>query len=267
MRRRSDNVELGALLFLVGAAVGAYGTLIGAGGGFLLMPLLLALFPLDRVAALTSLSLSVVALNAGSGSVAYATQRRIDYRLALTLALVTVPASALGALATQFISRRAFEAVFGTTLLVVGAILVHRPAPTLRQRVQAAGVQEPRNERFPLGLALSAAVGWLAGLLGIGGAPPQVVVLTHVMHIPASRAMPTVQFLVLLSALGAIGVHASIGGFVISPTKLIALGTGALLGAQVGAALSRRLSGPTLIRLLAGALLLVGVGLIAKALR
>lgn len=259
-------MELAALLFVVGAAVGGYGTLIGAGGGFLLVPLLLVLFPVDRVAALTSLSLSVVALNAGSGSVAYASQRRIDYRLALTLAVAAVPASMLGALATQFVPRRAFEAVFGTALLVIGAILVYRPAPTLRQRVQAAGRQQPRNERLPLGLALSAAVGWLAGLLGIGGAPPQVVVLTHVMHVPASRAMPTVQFLVLLSALGALGIHASVGGFAPSPTKLIALGAGALIGAQIGAALSRRLSGPALIRLLAAALLIIGGGLIAKAL-
>lgn len=260
-------MELAALLFVVGAAVGSYGTLIGAGGGFLLMPLLLVLFPVDRVAALTSLSLSVVALNAGSGSVAYASQRRIDYRLALTLAVVTVPASMLGALATQFIPRPAFEVLFGATLLIIGGILVYRPAPTLRQRAQAAGVQQPQNERFPLGLALSAAVGWLAGLLGIGGAPPQVVVLTHVMHVPASRAMPTVQFLVLLSALGAIGIHASIDGFRLAPTRLVAIGAGAVVGAQIGATLSRRLSGPTLIRLLAAALLLVGAGLIAKALR
>ncbi|MBI1733571.1 MAG: sulfite exporter TauE/SafE family protein [Candidatus Rokubacteria bacterium] len=257
-----------AFLFLIGATVGGYGTIIGAGGGFLLVPLLLAMFPAANVTMVTSLSLSVVAVNAFSGTLAYAYQRRIDYRLAVTLAAVTVPGAMLGAAVTGFIPRALFETVFGITLIVLAATLIHRP--TRGARVLASAAPEGKRidaRRFQLGLALSGAVGWLGGVLGIGGAPPQVVVLTHVMHVPVARAMPTVQFLVLFSALGAVAIHVGAGDFGASPMWTLWLGAGALAGAQVGAAISGRLSGAALVRLLAAALLAVGVGLLVKAAR
>jgi uncharacterized membrane protein YfcA len=249
----------------MGATVGGYGTLIGAGGGFLLVPLLLAMFPAEKVTVITSLSLAVVALNAFSGTVAYAFQQRIDYRLAATLAAVAVPGSMLGAAVTRFIPRTLFEALFGLTLLVLGGTLVHRPTRGTLPGPARAVDEAVGPRRFRIGLALSGAVGWLGGVLGIGGAPPQVVVLTHVMRVPVARAMPTVQFLVMFSALGAVAIHVADGGFEASPLWVVWLGAGALVGAQAGAALSGKLSGVTLIRLLAAALLVVGVGLLAKA--
>jgi uncharacterized membrane protein YfcA len=58
-------------LMALGFGVGAYGTLIGAGGGFVLMPLLLILYPKESPEILTSISLAVVFFNALSGSEAY----------------------------------------------------------------------------------------------------------------------------------------------------------------------------------------------------
>jgi hypothetical protein len=51
-------------LTLLGLAVGTFGTLIGAGGGFLLVPILLLMYPNDDPATITSVSLAVVFLNA-----------------------------------------------------------------------------------------------------------------------------------------------------------------------------------------------------------
>ncbi|MBD0278392.1 MAG: TSUP family transporter, partial [Flavisolibacter sp.] len=62
----------------IGFLVGCIGTLIGAGGGFILVPVLLLLFPGLRAEAITSISLGVVFLNAFSGTVAYARMKRID---------------------------------------------------------------------------------------------------------------------------------------------------------------------------------------------
>src|SRR5690554_3005168 len=70
-------------LVLVGLGVGVYGTIIGAGGGFLLVPLLLYLYPDLPPESVTALSLGVVFFNALSGTQAYARQRRIDYEAGL----------------------------------------------------------------------------------------------------------------------------------------------------------------------------------------
>src|SRR6266852_5237401 len=73
--------ELGAaILVALGLLIGSFGTFIGAGGGFLIVPLLLIGYQFSPPDAVGT-SLSVVFLNALSGSVAYARQRRIDFSL------------------------------------------------------------------------------------------------------------------------------------------------------------------------------------------
>jgi hypothetical protein len=76
------------LLWLVplGFFTGGYGTLIGAGGGFILVPALLFIYPGEAPETITSISLAVVFFNALSGTLAYARsgshrfQSGIDFR-------------------------------------------------------------------------------------------------------------------------------------------------------------------------------------------
>lgn len=67
----------------LGFIVGAYGTLVGAGGGSVLAPALLILQPQESPATITAISLAVVFFNAYSGTVAYMRMGRIDYRAAV----------------------------------------------------------------------------------------------------------------------------------------------------------------------------------------
>ena len=60
--------------------MGTFGTLVGAGGGFLLVPLLALLEPTLPTNDVTAMSLAVVAMNATSGAIAYARQRRLTFR-------------------------------------------------------------------------------------------------------------------------------------------------------------------------------------------
>lgn len=252
-------------LVLLGILVGSYGTIIGAGGGFLLVPALLALYPTESAASLTSLSLAIVALNASSGTLAYAWRRRIDYRLGLVLAAASVPGTMAGASLTRHVPRGVFDAAFGVILLLLGVFLLWRPA---REAMTGAdGVAVRRAPRAALAASLSAVIGWLSGVMGIGGSPFQVVVLTHVLRVSAATAMPTVQFMVLLSALGGVLIHAVPGQLGPDPVRFVVLGGGVLVGAQMGAALSERVSSGSLMRMLALALLSVSAHLILKAIR
>src|SRR5262245_6386232 len=115
---------LPALAYVVlGVIVGALGTLIGAGGGFVLIPVLLFLHPDEPASNLTAISLAVVFANSLSGTIAYARQRRVDWRAALMFSLAGLPGSILGAWVTRFIDRRLFDPLLGLTL-VTGAIAV-----------------------------------------------------------------------------------------------------------------------------------------------
>src|SRR4051812_31548501 len=111
----------------VGFIIGAYGTLIGAGGGFVLVPLLLLFYPHETPDTITSISLAVVFFNALSGSIAYARVRRIDYYSGATFALAAVPGAVFGALSTALIPRHFFDILIGLLMISGAAFLFWRP--------------------------------------------------------------------------------------------------------------------------------------------
>ena len=83
------------LLVSLGVVVGAYGTLIGSGGGFILVPVLIFLYPEESTGTITSISLAVVFVNALSGAIAYARQGKVQVGVATVFSLAALPGRSL----------------------------------------------------------------------------------------------------------------------------------------------------------------------------
>ncbi|MBI3948657.1 MAG: sulfite exporter TauE/SafE family protein [Armatimonadetes bacterium] len=267
------------LLLPLGVLVGALGTLIGAGGGFILVPLLLLLKPGESPETITSVSLAVVFFNALSGSLAYARMRRIDYRSGLLFAAATVPGAIAGALATSRIPRRAFDILFGCLMIALSFLLVARPEPergaaaptgpgvVTRRIVDRDGRAHEFSFRPSVGVLFSLGAGFLSSLLGIGGGVIHVPALVHVLSFPVHIATATSQFVLLVMALVGTGVHVADGTLSQGAGQTGILAAGVIAGAQLGAVLSRRLNGARIVRTLGTALGLVGVRILIAALR
>lgn len=267
------------LLVALGLALGALGTLIGAGGGFVLMPVLLLLYPHASPETITSISLAVVFFNALSGSWAYARMGRIDYKSGLLFAAATVPGAIIGALTTDYIPRRVFNAVFGVLMIAAAAYLFFhrldetRPIEERSKRHTAKNAVE-RNRTvhassydLRLGMWLSLFVGYVSSLLGIGGGIVHVPVLVRVLRFRVHIATATSHFILAIMALTGTIVHIAVGSFSHGGVhRTIYLAIGVLLGAQVGAALSARVHGMWIIRGLAVALAFVGIRILIMAL-
>ena len=257
----------------IGFATGAYGTLIGAGGGFVLMPVLLLLYPQDSPERLTSISLAVVFFNALSGSEAYARMGRIDYRSGMLFALATIPGAIVGALHTASVPRQAFNFIFGVLLLAAAAFLLFRPhlegvkfrrgTPSShmieRHLVEADGVRYEYQYNPVVGMVLSFFVGYISSFLGIGGGIIHVPGLVYFLHFPVHIATATSHFILAIMALVGTIVHIMTGTFSHGVHRTVALAIGVLMGAQLGARLSNKIQGNWIIRSLGMALGLVGV--------
>jgi uncharacterized protein len=267
-----------ALLTLLGGAIGTYGTLIGAGGGIFLVPTLLVLYPQESPNTIASISLAVVFFNAASGTIAYARMRRVDYRAGLLFAAATVPGAILGAYATSFLSRQLFDLILSVVILSLAVLLIVRPNPQIRpvhlpryaltrHLTDSKGVAYDYAFSTPLGAGLSLLIGCASSLLGIGGGAFHVPVLVYVLHFPLHVATATSHFtLAIMSLIGSV-THIIIGDFSHGIRRTLALTVGVLVGAQLGATLSQRLRGITLIRILAVGLVLFGLRLVMQALR
>ena len=263
-------------LFLIGLGilVGTFGTLIGAGGGFILVPVLLFLFPNLKPDVVTSISLAVVFLNAASGSVAYARLKRIDYKSAIIFAIATLPGSIIGALVTSHLPRHIFNVILGILLISVSIYLMVRPE-------QQSSANNEHNTHFVkrtiidvykekytysfnqlIGIILSFFVGFLSSLLGIGGGIIHVPALASLLNFPVHIATATSHFILAIMALAGTIVHMIQGTFWQEWTKAVFIGIGVVGGAQIGARLSEKVKPKGIIRALAIALFLVGIRLL-----
>lgn len=262
----------------LGVVVGALGTLIGAGGGFLLVPILLLAFPGDRPELITSVSLAVVVVNASAGTVSYARLKRIDYRSGLMFAAATVPGAVLGAFATEHVERRTFDLLFAAVMIGSSALLLWRPLPEPeaysaerkglhRRLVDREGTEHQWRYPLSVGLVASAFVGFLSSLMGIGGGIIHVPVLSQVLDFPVHIATATSQFTLAIMALAGTLVHigsGTLGGAALERTALLSIGV--MIGSPVGAALSSRIPARGIMRVLAVALGLVGLRVLIGAL-
>ena len=267
-------------LVCFGAVVGAYGTLVGVGGGFLIVPMLVLLFGFSPQGAIGT-SLTVVFLNTLSGTFSYARLRRIDYLTGITFAVAALPGTIVGAYLSTYLTSTVFNLLFGLLLITLALFLFLRPEVTpktieetpevtLRDRVTRRIIVDARGERYVYafherdGILLSFFVGFLSSMLGIGGGIIYVPALVYLFSFPAHVATATSQFILALSTgTGALS-HLALGHVQIQFALL--LGLGVVVGAQIGAALSHRVHGRWLIRLLSFTLLFVGIRLVLDAL-
>lgn len=266
-------------LVVLGMGVGCYGTLIGAGGGFVLMPVLLLLYPGQNPELLTSISLAVVFFNALSGSEAYAMMKRIDYKSGLIFSAATIPGAVLGALNTAYVPRRLFDIIFGVLLLGAAAFLGLEGRPkssghgpmftggrrTNRHMVDAHGTHYEYSFNLYLGIAISVLVGYISSLLGIGGGIIHVPALSYFLNFPVHIATATSHFILAVMALAGTTVHILTGTFAHGVHRTIVLAIGVVLGAQIGARLSEKMRGGWIIRSLALALGIAGVRILLLA--
>jgi hypothetical protein len=259
----------------LGFLLGAYGTLVGAGGAFILVPILLLMYPDARPETITSISLAVVFFNCLSGSIAYAGTKRIDYKSGLLFSIATVPGAILGTIATEYVKRGVFDAMLGVVLIVASIFIFVRPSPVLhpgaaadprqyrRVLVDSSGETHDFSFNLTLGMALSFLIGFMSSLLGIGGGIIHVPVLILLLNFPVHIATATSHFMLAIMALTATLMHVGTGGFEHGGIqRTIVLSIGMIIGAQLGALLSPRLRGNLIVRALAVALTLVGLRLI-----
>ena len=270
----SDGLELAGLVVL-GFAVGTYGTIIGLGGGFVLVPVLLLLYPDYEPERFTAISLAVVCANTISGSIAYARQRRIDYVTGIIFAAASAPGVIAGVFLVNLVPERAFTIALALMLLALACLALRGPPRGVRRPLRGRGViirevvapEGTYRYGYTLwqGIVLSLAVGLISSLFGIGGGVLHVPAMISLLHIPVSFAVATSQFILAFMSGGGTIIHLANGTLSGEQlTKTAALAAGTIPGAQVGALMARGMKARTTVKLLVGALLLLSVRLLVK---
>ncbi len=261
-----------ATLAAIGFFAGIFGTMIGIGGGVIFVPLFLLVFHFTPQQAIGT-SLAAVFFNALSGSISYLRQRRVDIRAGWKFAVATLPGALFGAWLAQYFTSLILGLMFGLLLITMAILVFLRGEPRPRTKgkdgktrtlVDFRGQVFDYAPREGWGIAISFVVGIISSLLGIGGGIIHVPALIFLLGFPVHIATATAQFVLAISTFFGSAAHLALDNVLIVPAIIVA--ALAIPGAQIGALLSRRAGGRLIARLLATALLLVGIRLLLKSL-
>src|SRR5438094_648124 len=229
--------------------------LLGVGGAIVMIPLLLYVPPLVDVGmlsvkAVAGVTMVQVLVAATSGMLAHRRRRAVNAELAWVGGVAMASGSLVGALASYYVYDRWLLLIFALMVTAAGALMivpVEAAAPSLP-------IGEPRRFSRPLTATVCGSVGVGAGLVGAGGAFLLVPLLLAVVGVPIRVTIGSSLAITALSS--SMGVVGKLVTDQIPYESALVVAIGAVPGAHLGAALSRRLSGSQL-RLALGLIIVV----------
>jgi uncharacterized membrane protein YfcA len=251
-----------------GAAAGMFGSLLGLGGGILIVPLLTLGFGLDLREAVGVSLVSVIMTSSAAAGV-YLERHVADLRLGMRLELFTAIGAFVGGSIAFLIDERLLSVLFGVLLAYV--------AITMARGTRAAAAEEgsetapdahdaPSGDVRNMGLGVVGATGAgiASALLGIGGGIVKVPLMHLAMGVPLRVATATSNLMVGITAAASAVIyllHGEIDPYVAGPTAI-----GVFLGASAGSRLAHRIDLRVLRWLFVAVLLYTAFQMLMRAL-
>lgn len=240
------------LALVAGAVVGLALGGLGGGGSVLAVPALTYLIGMSPAEAITA-SLIIVALTSITALTGHARDGNVAWRTGLLFAAAGIVPAMLAGTAAGHLPQAGLTVAFAV-VAGLAALRMLRPAP-------APATGEVRPVRAG---AAGAGLGAVTGLLGVGGGFLAVPALARVLNLPMHRAIGTSLLVITINSLAALGARAGTG-IPLDWSVIAPFTAAAILGAWDGKRHAQRLSGDTLRRLFAYALLAVAAFMLADA--
>jgi uncharacterized protein len=264
------------ILIIVGLIAGIIGSLVGLGGGIIVVPMLLSLGSyitvFDDVSPQVAVgtSLLVVIFTGLSSTLTYMKYKKVDYKSGLIFFIGSGPGGIVGAYVNKLFDTSSFSIWFGLFMIFVSIILmVKNKLPQMKERngkkVIRTYINEEGNERSysyqPVpGVLIAFVVGFISGLFGIGGGALMVPAMILLFMFPPHIAVATSMFIIFLSSSISSITHIALGN--INWLFAAALIPGAWVGGRIGAIINTKLQGKTIESLLRIVLIIAGFKLI-----
>jgi uncharacterized membrane protein YfcA len=258
-----ETMELNiiALWTLIGLIAAFIGSVLGLGGGVVIVPALYYLSPVVMqtpisIAHAVGTSMTVIVFSSFFSLTTFFHQQRVDVRAALLFFATSGPMTIVGSMWTSAFQPATFEMLFGIFLLVMAGLIASRQwlrPLNINWRVKREYVDRQGHTHkyqydvWPI-LLIGVGVGLVSGLFGIGGGALMVPMMLILFAYPPHVATATSMLVVFLSAL--VGASTKVGLGEVHLISTLALAPGAVVGGWVGAWVTGKMQSPLLTRVL-----------------
>ena len=235
-------------LIPLGFAAGILGSMIGLGGGIIIVPVLTFLGFSPTAAASNSLFAALG--NAAASVISYSRQKRVEFSLGVKLGLLSVPGTVLGAFISSDVTPGIFQMLFGLVLIASAAYIF------LRRKLQSKEKKLPMQMIiFAVGASFFAGI--ISSFFGIGGGIVFVPLMVVGMGMAMKRAAPTSQLVLLFASLSGVITHSLLGHPDFTQAGFLAIGSfaGGLVGARLSVEIKERY-----LQILVSAVILIAAG-------
>jgi hypothetical protein len=277
-------------MLLVSIVAGLIGSLVGVGGGILVVPALTLLFGVPIEYAIGASIVSVIATSSGSAS-AYVRDKITNLRIGMFLEIGTATGAVLGATSTIFLVRSGLSwfvfVTFGLVLIFSAYTsilrirkerreeqgMVNQKPNAIATRLKLSGEYYDQvlktkmsyiADSVPAGFSVMVFAGIMAGLLGIGGGVLKVLGMDTFMKLPFKVSTTTSNFMIGVTAAASTAIF-YIGGYV-NPVLAAPVAMGVVLGSFVGTKVLVRSKPASLRWMFVAVLIVIGFEMIYQGL-
>ncbi|MFY4775555.1 sulfite exporter TauE/SafE family protein [Metabacillus sp. RGM 3146] len=264
------------LLILIGFLAGTIGSLVGLGGGIIIVPALLFLSAGTGLLSginphiAVGTSLIVIIFTGLSSTLTYMKKKIVDYKSGLIFFIGSGPGSILGAWVNKIFNLASFSLWFGIFMIFVSIVLILKDKIKpldqsgkkgfTRTFTDVKGMVYTYSFQPVLGILIAFLAGFFGGLFGIGGGSLMVPVMIIFFLFPPHVAVATSMLIIFLSSITSSITHVFFGN--VNWLYALVLIPGAWYGGKAGALLNMRLESKTIVNLLRIVLIIVGIRLI-----
>ena len=230
-------------------------TMVGLGGGLIFSPMFILLdYPVSTA---VSASLFLNGIAAVSAAIIYFRKKMVDIKIALPLIISSSLFAPVGAYVTGKVNIQVFTAILACVIFMASLRML------FSGKVKSEVTPVSTSRKIIGGGAIGIVIGFIAGLLGIGGGVFIVPLLIYILRVPTKTAAATSIFIVVFSSFSGFAAHVSM---VTPDWKFILLAaifsfTGGQIGARI---MAEKLKGKTLRRIFGVVLLIFVVRLVQK---
>lgn len=266
------------LLLLTGLVAAMIGSLVGLGGGIIIVPMLIflgiELNLLDGITPQTAIGTSTMVLVfiGLSSIISYRRSKQVDMKNGMYFVIGAVPGAFLGSYTSSLFTLDSMRIYFGLFIILVSFILIFRdrikPARVFQNekyiKPYTDGNGEVHHYGFPpaVGIAGSFVAGFTSGLFGVGGGALMTPMMILLFLMPPSIAVGTSMFIVFFASFGGAVGHMIQGN--INYGYALILIPAAYAGAKVGVFVNRKFSSESIVTALRIVLLMLGIYMIIQ---
>jgi uncharacterized membrane protein YfcA len=258
--------DLLLFMFASGVAISCVATFLGVGGGIMMVPLLVFLFPVFGISPSCAVhlaigtSLLVIFIRSIPAAISYRRRDLIVGPAVIPLALTSIIGTLLGAYLAAHLPGGALRKIFAFLLFAAaGRMAFSPPIGSSQVRPRMGGRMLP---------AVGVSAGFFSALLGIGGGLVSVPLMGYILKFPTEKLAGTSTAIMIFTSLAGMLQHAYHGygspglpvcavGYV-HWAAAIPLALGGMISAPLGAYLNHRLDVSVFKKSFAVVLVIVG---------